>query len=85
MDTQTSEKIRALEQRVNWLTVIVICLAVGLTPIAGVMPLAIVGFLIALPILSFTHKWLPGIARKCGRLLSFIFRPSNARYPMQGQ
>lgn len=85
MDQQTSASIRDLEQRVNRLTLVVIAFGIGLTPIAGMIPLAIVGFLVALPILSFTHQSLPGIARKCGMLLSFLVKPSNARYPTQRQ
>jgi|GEM_PF-6612459 len=77
MDQEASTKIRALEERVNSLTVIVILLAICLSPIAGLIPLAVVGFLLALPILSFTHQWLPGIARNCGRLISYFGRLLN--------
>lgn len=84
MDQQAAAQIRALEKRVNWLTFVVIALAIGLTPIAGLIPLAIVGFLVALPILSFTHQWLPGIARNCGRLLSWFSRLLNPQRATQG-
>ena len=77
MEQETITKIRELEQRVNWLTMIVIVLGISLTPVAGLIPLAIVGFLVALPILSLTHKWLPVIARKFGSLLSHVLRLSN--------
>lgn len=83
MDQEASEKIRALEERVNWLTFVVIALAIGLTPIAGLIPLAIVGFLVALPILAFTHQWLSRIARHCGKLISFFSKLLNTSHPMR--
>lgn len=85
MDQEASIKLRALEQRVNTLTVIVVLLAVGLSPIAGLIPLAVVGFLLALPILSFTHQWLPGIARNCGRVISYFGRLLNGGRAVQGR
>lgn len=84
MDQQTSVQIRNLEKRIHWLTAIVIVLAILLTPIAGLIPLAIIGFLAVLPILAFTHKWLPGIARHCGRMVSFCLRLLRHGHPTQG-
>ena len=75
MDQNTADRIQSLEERVNWLTTLVIVLAIAVTPLAGLIPLAIIGFLLLLPVLAFTHQWLPRIANRCGKLASIVLRP----------
>ena len=74
MDETASTHERALELQVNWLTRLVNVLLVVLGIVTGVIPFAVISFIILLPILVFVHPSIPGIARRFGRLLSFAVR-----------
>lgn len=81
MDQQVAERIRILEQRVHSLTIAVIALTIGLAFVSGLLPLTLTGFLVLLPILVFTHPFLPKIARYCGRWFSFARRTFSFTQP----
>ncbi len=75
MDESASAQVRTLELQVNWLTKLVKILLIGLGVISGLIPFAVISFIILLPILVFVHPSIPGLARRIGRMLSFAFRP----------
>ena len=70
MDELASTQVRELELQVNWLTKLVKVLLVGLGIVTGVIPFAVISFIVLLPILVFVHPYIPGIARRFGRMLS---------------
>lgn len=71
MEVQAA-KIRELERRVDTLTTFAIVQSIGLAFLLPLIPIVALGFLCLLPILAFTHKYLPALARKCGQLLKFV-------------
>ena len=84
MSEQESARIRDLERRVDVLTNLVIAQVVILGAyFLRFIPVAAFGVLLLLPILAFTHKKLPALARKCGRLFSssHTARASSATTP----
>jgi hypothetical protein len=85
MEQPESKKIEALERRVKWLTLVVTVLGIGVGFVSGVIPVAIFGFIALFPILVLTHRFLPGLARFCGRSLSFIIRPLTTGQIQQEQ
>jgi hypothetical protein len=74
MNETASPQVRELELQVNWLAKLVNILLVVLGIVTGVIPFAVISFIILLPILVFVHPSIPGIARRFGRMLSFAFR-----------
>jgi nitrate reductase NapE component len=77
MNQSDSARLRALEQRVEWLTftvtVLAACVAFSLGLIQ-VLLAGVFGFVLLLPILAYTHKFLPAAARSIGRFCSMIVR-----------
>ena len=73
MEDQATAKIRELERRVDQLTTVAVVQSLGLALLLWpLIPIVAIGFLFLLPILAFTHKLLPGLARRCGQLLKFV-------------
>lgn len=75
MEDNTAAKIQKLERRVDTLTTAAIIQGIALAYLLQVIPIVAIGFLFLLPILAFTHQYLPAFARECGRFLKFITRP----------
>lgn len=79
MSHQEIDRIQELERRVGQLTTVVIVQSVALVlALVRFAPIAALGFVLLLPILAFTHHRIPTLARKCGRLLSFLNKPLTA-------
>ncbi|HEY4260272.1 MAG TPA: hypothetical protein VGM98_08930 [Schlesneria sp.] len=73
VNPEESTRIRDLERKVELLTYASIVQVIGLAYLLGLLSFAILCFLLLLPLLFFTHKRLPAMARRCGRWFSFIF------------
>lgn len=71
MNQELLARIEALENRVNWLTLIVVVLLFAYLGFFTYVALALV-FLI--PLLVVTHRFLPAVARHCGRWTSYFRR-----------
>ena len=76
-DQQTTIRIRDLEHQNKWLARSLTVLAIVLGFVSGLIPLAILGLMVLLPVLAVIHQWLPGIARSCGQLLHLVFGPTR--------
>lgn len=75
MDQAEKPTIAELQLQVKWLTRAVIYLALLIAINAGLIPLALgalLGLLLLLPVLAFTHQWLPPLARQIGYLISWF-------------
>ncbi len=73
MADSTADKIRELEWKVNVLTGVVV---VETLVFSGFFPLFAAGLVLLLPILAFTHQYLPWLARQAGRLIASKRRSS---------
>lgn len=76
MNQQELERMQDLERRVGQLTTVAIVQGVALTlALLRYAPIAALCFVVLLPILAFAHHKVPSLARKCGRLFSFLSEP----------
>lgn len=75
---EETDEIRELKTQVQRWKKVAIGLAVALTFSLGLIPLAVVAFLLALPILAFTHQYLPRLARMLGRCCSWVTATGKA-------
>jgi hypothetical protein len=83
MNEQDSARIRELERRVDFLTTVVAVLTIytlyQIVPSILILllfgfPALLIGFLLLLPILAFTHQYLPAFSKKCGRAVKFVMK-----------
>jgi hypothetical protein len=81
MVQSTSTRISELERRVGTLTNVAIIQAVVLVHLTGLLPIAAFVCVALLPILAFTHKSIPALAKRCGRLFSFASDVSSNPTP----
>ncbi|MDB5341224.1 MAG: hypothetical protein JWN70_6843 [Planctomycetaceae bacterium] len=70
MNQSPSARISELERRVGVLTNVAIIQTIALAYLLQVLAIAVMAFLVLLPILAFTHKRIPALAKRCGRLFS---------------
>lgn len=63
-------RIDKLERRVNLLTWVVIIQVLAVAFELPLIPLTLLSVVVLLPILAFTHKLVPPLARRLGRLFT---------------
>ena len=79
MDQTEKSAILELQQQVKLLTRAVIFLVALLALTTGLIPMILLAVLVLstlglflLPILAFTHQWIPPLARQIGLLISYL-------------